>query len=379
MKSINTLLLLLFAASTTLAQSGYTVNGTINVDAAVSAYLYLPQQNGSYTADSCNITAGRFSFSGSVPYPVPAILQFKNHNNLYSNTVSFYLENATITADIDLKNSIVDVSGSHTQDLQGEFMKLLMPLIKEMNSIQSDREQAYLTHPDFKAYSDTLAMREQHIHEKNSEIVYQFVKKHPADFISIYLLKSQLANAPNDLRTDTAFAALSGAVANSPLGSDFAGKLQKVRKVSIGALAPDFDCRDIDGNPVKLSDFRGKYLLLQFWASDCSNCLDELPNLTKTANLTGKNFAILAIAVDPPTGEEQWKDYVKTNKLPWVNVFDEQINGTRKLSVLYDVNRTPTNFLLDKEGKIIAKELFGNNLFTKISGLIQPRQDNNNS
>lgn len=356
------------------AQNGYILSGRIeNAASASKVYLYYSKDN-EYTIDSCCITNGLFSFSGFVEYPVLATIELKEENLSSSNNLgdifSFYLENSPIEIEMNRINTTAVISGSRTHDLHMEFLKLLEPLKEEMNNIKVIYRNATPLQLESQIFNDSLMMREQNVHKMNSYHIYRFVKKYPNDFISLYLLKSQLDNVPDDEQILVAFSSLSSVIRESTLGVKIGDKLRKIAATSIGSTAPEFECIDIDGNQIKLSNFRGKYLFLIFWASDCSYCLEELPYIERVYNLLGgKDFTVLAVAQDPMNRKNDWENFVRNNKLPWTNLFDERINGKKKIAGLYNIHKTPSNFLLDKNGKIVAKNLYGEKLFEKLSDL----------
>ena len=271
---------------------------------------------------------------------------------------------------LDRKKPRITVSGSHTHDLHIEFQKQLEPIREEMNRIHTAYYNATPEQLASQKFNDTLMVRRQGIYEMNSACIYRFVKEHPDDFISLYLLQSQLDNAPDDEQIITAFSSLSEPIRESTLGKAFAEKLQKLKATSLGSPAPEFECKDIDAKTVKLSDFKGKYVLLLFWASDCSHCQDELPSIEKAyKRFAGKEFTILAVAQDAMDRKNDWAEFVKERNLPWINIFDERVNGKKKLAQLYNVQRIPSNFLLDTHGRIIAKDLYGKALCDKLASI----------
>ena len=369
------LLYLLLSGTFAIAQDNYILSGKIENAGNVSkAYLFYPKQPNEYAFESCYIKDNHFSFSGSVEYPVFASLVLRDKDipldNNPGNTVHFYLENSTITLKINTNNSSVMVSGSNTHNLHVEFMKILEPIKEEMHSIQEAYRNATPGQRDSRAFNDSLQKREMNVRAMNSESIQQFVKGHPDDFFSLYLLQTQSDNAPDDECMMNLFSGLSGMIRNTTLGKRLADKLQRQQATSIGALAPDFECKDINGNPVKLSGFRGKYLLLMFWSSDCGHCLDELPDIEKVfKEFSGDNFTILAIAQDVLEREKDWTDFVRNRELTWTNIFDERVDGKKKVAGLYNVQRIPFNLLLDNDGMIIAKDLHGEDLFNQLTSL----------
>jgi len=145
-------------------------------------------------------------------------------------------------------------------------------------------------------------------------------------------------------------------------------KIEGKKRSVIGSAAPDFVMNDINGKPVKLADYRGKYVLLDFWASWCVPCREENPYV-KTAyqKFKDKNFVIISVSVDEDG--QKWKQAVEKDQLPWLHVSDLQ--KTNKVAELYGVQPIPDNFLIDPSGKIIDRALYGYNIERTLGQLIK--------
>jgi thiol-disulfide isomerase/thioredoxin len=126
------------------------------------------------------------------------------------------------------------------------------------------------------------------------------------------------------------------------------------------------------GVPVKLSSFRGKYLLVDFWASWCGPCRRENPNVVKTYQaFKDKNFTILGVSLDQPGAKQKWLDAIHNDNLTWTHVSDLKF-WQNDVARLYGIQAIPQNLLLDPSGKIIARNLSGEQLAKKLSEVIQP-------
>ncbi|RQO71996.1 alkyl hydroperoxide reductase [Pedobacter sp. KBW06] len=344
------------------------------LSAPAKAYLSY-RLNGNNVLDSVVLDNGTFQFKGVVSDPIRASLILDHtgagiKNKKKQDVLTIYLEKGRIqvNATDSIKKGVVSGPKINMEYLGYKASENYLG--KVMAALNWEYEKATKEKRKDPEFQKDLEARYAKAEAERDVLLNKYIKANPDSFFSLVALK-EISDSDMDVHVlEPVFNKLSTGLKNSNAGKEFAKSMEKARATSIGAIAMDFSQNDMNDRPVKLSDFRGKYLLLDFWASWCGPCRQENPNVVKAyKTYKDKNFTVLGVSLDQPGKKQDWLQAIEKDGLTWTQLSDLQ-GWKNAASTLYGVRGIPANFLIDPQGKIVGKDLRGAALEKKLGELL---------
>lgn len=355
---IISLLLFPFAIS---AQEKFSISGNIQGLPDGSSVSISNPNIPTDTLARTNVKQGAFELTGKIDEPN---LYQLNFDGIQKKSILFIgNDNVKVNGSTEALQDIV-VSGSAVHDDFERFKKTFNPLFQELTSLGQQMQIAASISKD-----DSLSTAYKNHLEKIKNAVDNFVRERPASPVApfVVLVTSELEQDVPTL--ERRYNALDKKVQSGFYGNIVKQQIDNNKAGALGSIAPDFSQADVDGKQVALSSYKGKYVLIDFWASWCRPCREENPNVVKAYNkYKDRNFTVLGISLDKDRAP--WLKAIKDDKLDWTQLSDLKF-WNNEVAAKYKIQSIPQNFLIDPSGKIIAKNLRGRDLDKQLSELIK--------
>lgn len=319
---------------------GFIINAEVKGYADDTRVSLLNGQTGAPESET-TVKGGKFTLSGKVATPDFKIIIFNNQPPY----ITLFLDNSLVkivgTKD-NIEKALVTGSRSHTDFAL--FTSSLEPYGRLFTVPTTD--------------ADTTMIKEAMM------ITEKFALEHPNSAITPLAIIRYNQLADDIPKMETMYNSISPELKTSTLSKYIEQLIAEDKKIA-GTVLADFSQADTTGKMVSLSSFRGKYVLLDFWASWCGPCRQDNPNIVKAFNrFKNKNFTILGISLDK--SKQSWIDAITMDNLNWSHVSDLQGWGNA-VALQYQILSIPQNYLLDPQGKVIGKNLRGASLERRLA------------
>jgi peroxiredoxin len=299
----------------------------------------------------------KFTIKGSLPEPVLCFLVVGNEK-----PVEVFLENASVTVKSKkTQPPVYEVEGSASHKEFTAFVDAFMPYAKQLSSLASTINT---TMPGDER--DKLSAMYKTTQDDIQKQIEKFIRNNPKSYVSPFILSATYSFKEDVMALENRYKMLDDKIKKSEAGIQLQAFIAESKIGAIGTDAMDFSQPDTTGKPISLSSFRGKYVLVDFWASWCRPCRMENPNVVENyKKFSKKNFTVLGVSLDREGQKDAWVNAIHEDKLTWTHVSDLQF-WNNAAAQLYKVKGIPQNFLIDPQGKIIAKNQRGADLEAKL-------------
>ena len=346
-------------SNTADVNSAFTINAKIDSIDFKIAYLCNVIDGELVKVDSMAIQDGQFSFSGTTQLPEVHYIAFDNARA----SIPVFVEGADIAITGNGgSNRSVEVKGSVTHDQlvqfneqAGVYDQKLKAIVDEYYALAKDGDKALLAALDIK-YDQEDSLKKAFIKD--------YISSNLNSVIAPYLVLKFMANNSDAEELEALNNGFDDQIRSSKYAQQIEKRITLIKNTAIGQPAPLFEMNDTEGNSVALANFKGNYVLIDFWASWCGPCRRENPNVVAAyQKYHDKGFEILGVSFD--ANKEKWLAAIEKDQLTWTQVSDLKGWGNAA-GKIYGIKAIPHSVLVDREGIIVAKNLREQELHEKL-------------
>jgi thiol-disulfide isomerase/thioredoxin len=369
--------LVILMAACESENEGYQISGTVQ-NAPDGQKLIISELNDSNTQvvhiDTIEIKEGKFELD--LPEKEQPTISFLTVEGTRGNVV-YIADNTPIEFKV-YPDSIYssEISGGADNEVLSTYLESVKGVSKKMGEQRKAAQEAMMN-KDSVALQNLQAFQEQ-LFEEDKQTKASLVESNPNSIVSVMILQDMLnTSAYSSAELKGFYEQLSPEVKELPLAKIVKTRLDKMSKTAVGSKAPEFSAPTPEGNELALNDALGKVTLVDFWASWCKPCRVENPNIVEVyKKYHDQGFNIIQVSLDRPGQKDKWIQAIEDDNLGAWNHVSNLMFWQDPVAVDYGIRAIPAAFLLDENGKIIAKDLRGDALGQKVGEVLNNSSSN---
>lgn len=352
-------------ACSTPKNQDFVINGQVDPEITGTVFLQDRVAGLMVDVDSATIINGGFVFQGRLDFPEVYYIRIPG----VAGRLAVFLENESMEFTLQNTDPVqYTLTGSKSHDIYTGLTDLVSDHDTNIRQLQISLSEAEREGNGHQA--SILRSRLEVFQQEKRVMVKEYIMDYPNQPAAVFIATRQLVHGtgPEELRE--IFSIFDASLSGSRYYEDMRANLLTLEKVALGMPAVDFSLPNTDGTEVALSDYKGQFVLISFWASWCPYCREENPALVRVYDqYGGDDFTVLGVSLDRT--KEAWLTGIEEDGLKWEQVSDLQ--GWRSgPAAAYAIRSIPQNVLIDKDGIIVGRNIKYNELGEKLENLLQP-------